>query len=85
LGRLEKRLEIASAADQRRHGVGAQLRWARTKCRHRCLGERSTELKRIFDQGFKVDAGCLAGERFSNTTAIVTRRSGGWQACRTRY
>src|SRR6266404_9270724 len=49
--------------DQRRLGVGAQLRWARAKCRQRRLGERSPELKQIFDQRFKVGAGRLAGER----------------------
>ena len=56
-------LEVASDADQRRLGVGAQLPWARAKCLQRCLGERSPELKRIFDQRFKVGAGRLAGER----------------------
>jgi hypothetical protein len=30
-------LEVASDADQRRLGVGAQLRWARAKCRQRRL------------------------------------------------
>src|SRR5260370_6405533 len=56
-------LEVASGAGQRRLGVGAQLRWARAKCRQRRLGERSPELERIFDQRFKVGAGRLAGER----------------------
>ena len=56
-------LEVASDADQRRLGVGAQLRWARAKCRQRRLGERSPEFERIFDQRFKVGAGRLAGER----------------------
>src|SRR5882757_6413649 len=56
-------LEVASDADNRRLGVGAQLRWARAKYRQRRLGERSPELERIFDQRFKVGAGRLAGER----------------------
>ena len=56
-------LEVASDADQRRLGVGAQLRRARAKCRQRRLGERSPKLERIFDQRFKVGAGRLAGER----------------------
>jgi hypothetical protein len=56
-------LKVASDADQRRLGVGAQLRWVRAKCRQRRLGERSPELERIFDQSFKVGAGRLAGER----------------------
>src|SRR6202045_945283 len=56
-------LEVASDADQRRLGVGAQLRWARAKCRQRRLGERSPEFERIFDQRFKVGAGRFAGER----------------------
>src|SRR6266700_2068423 len=55
-------LEGASDTDQRRLGVGAQLRRARAKCRQRRLGERSSELERIFDQRFKVGAGGLAGE-----------------------
>src|SRR6202171_3988880 len=55
--------EVATDADQRRLGVGAQLRWAGDKYRQRRLGERSPELKRIFDQRFKVGAGGLAGER----------------------
>ena len=56
-------LEVPSDADQRRLGVGAQLRRARAKRRQRSLGERSPEFERIFDQRFKVGAGRLAGER----------------------
>src|SRR5882724_6526213 len=55
--------EIASDADQRGLGIGAQLRWARAECRQCRLGERSPEFERIFDQRFKVGAGRLAGER----------------------
>src|SRR6266446_1508348 len=70
-------LEVASDAEERRLSVGAQLRWARAKCRQRRLGERSPELNRIFDQRFKVGPAALPASGFLNTAAIATRRSGG--------
>src|SRR6202008_2994838 len=56
-------LKIAADADQRRLGVGAQLRRARAERRQRRVGQRNPELERIVDQRLEVGAGRLAGER----------------------
>jgi hypothetical protein len=69
--------EVASDANQRRLGVGAQLRWARAKCRQRRLDERSPELSEYSIRGLRSAPAALPASGFSNTAAIATRRSGG--------